>query len=287
MQEFSEKNTVDPYSVLSGSSKIAIWVCSEGHEWEASFYKRHIGIGNCPACNNKPLAGSNTLVDMFVEIAKQWSPNNDTTPDKVRADSTVKRHWICNNCHNEFTARPIDMISGNKECPYCNNRYACEGLNDLLTVDPLLAAEYSSSNKLPANQVKRTSVSYALWICPSCGGEYSAQIRKREVNDNSCPYCNNKKIMAGNNSFADQRPDILRFWDETNNYALLDPYHASINDPTPVWWYCENDAEHKYMMPISDRLMFDFRGIDPCPTCKGRRKKKTHFVIQQTKKELY
>ncbi|MBE5967268.1 MAG: hypothetical protein E7255_09940 [Lachnospiraceae bacterium] len=30
----------------------------------------------------------------------------------------------------------------------------------------------------------------ALWNCPTC---YSARIYDREVGDDSCPYCSNKK----------------------------------------------------------------------------------------------
>lgn len=49
---YSKNGKLSPDSVFYGTQKIYWWICSKGHEWEASPNNRSRGR-NCPYCNNK------------------------------------------------------------------------------------------------------------------------------------------------------------------------------------------------------------------------------------------
>ena len=100
----------------------------------------------------------------------------------------------------------------------------------------------------------------------------------REVDDDCCPFCNDKKVLSGYNSFDIKHSDLLDEWDYVNNYILLNPDEAGDKDTTPVWWICKNNNSHHYTMSIQRRLMYQKRNRESCPYCKGLRVKKRHFV---------
>lgn len=52
MEEWSDKNTIDPETITSASTKKAIWECSEGHEWERPVRTRVRHNSPCPICKN-------------------------------------------------------------------------------------------------------------------------------------------------------------------------------------------------------------------------------------------
>ena len=84
LAEYSKSNNVSPYSVKPYSKKEVVWICPEGHEWTGTFASRHRGK-NCPVCANK-----NSLQNLFINIYRQFSPNNDAAAEKITADSTAK-----------------------------------------------------------------------------------------------------------------------------------------------------------------------------------------------------
>lgn len=100
----------------------------------------------------------------------------------------------------------------------------------------------------------------------------------REVGDDSCPYCSNKKILSRYNSFAARHSDLMLTWDFVNNYILVDPDKVGDNCNEKVWWFCDNNKEHKYLIAPKQRLYFHKRHIESCTYCKGYRRKKRHFI---------
>src|SRR5699024_3944670 len=72
----------DPFDVSLGSGLTLTWRCDKGHEWETSAQSR-VGKGSgCPVCYGRDaLPGYNDLATLHPEIAAQWHPDNDRTPD--------------------------------------------------------------------------------------------------------------------------------------------------------------------------------------------------------------
>ena len=52
-----------------------------------------------------------------------------------------------------------------------------------------------------------------------CGAEFERVINKM-TKDGPCPYCENKKVLAGYNGLKTTRPDIAKEWG-IENYLLV------------------------------------------------------------------
>ena len=219
----------------------------------------------------------NDLTTTDPELAKEWSPNNSDTADLHQKISGDYALWICPRCKGEYSAKIQNRQVGDDVCPYCQGKKAWKGFNDLTTTDPELVAEWSNNNPLSPDHYLRTMWFVALWICPRCGGEYSKQIREREVGDDACPYCKGKRILDGYNDFATLHPDLLSEWSVAENTLLgIRPNAVLDTNMFKIWWKCQ-DCNHKYYMSIKDRLMKQKRGFTACTYCNGRRIKEIHF----------
>ena len=183
-----------------------------------------------------------------------------------------------NICKGEFGAYIEDVVSDDEACPYCSNRMVLPGFNSLQTIHPDIASQWSPNNELTADQVLSTARTIAKWICPDCSGEYRARISDVVSGENSCPYCNDRMVLPGFNSFAAKHPNLLEEWDFVSNYLLADPDQISDTSAISLWWNCPHDSDHVYLMSPKQRLMFQKRHREPCPYCKGLRRKKRHFV---------
>ena len=106
-----------------------------------------------------------------------------------------------------------------------------------------------------------------------------ATIKEHMEGTDSCKYCEDVVVLPGFNSFAVKHKDLLAEWDYVSNYVIVDPDHVSDKSNIKVWFRCMKNPEHEnYDMSIATRVLFKERGHNPCPTCKGRRRKKRHFV---------
>ena len=77
-------------------------------------------------------------------------------------------------------------------CPYCAGNKILEGVNDLKTLDPDLAKEWSGKNRIKPTQMTVMSNKRILWKCRTCsicGHEWRAAIDYR-CKGHGCPACN-------------------------------------------------------------------------------------------------
>lgn len=140
-----------PTQVTRGSRKKVWWVCSEGHEYEASVSNRVFGRG-CPICALKrrgelriqnKIAKEGSLAEREPTLAKEWHPtrNGNLRPEDVTRGSDKKVWWKCERGH-EYEAT-ISNRSYGKGCPICAGKKIVQGINDLATMNPKLASEWS------------------------------------------------------------------------------------------------------------------------------------------------
>lgn len=87
-----------PENTTPFSNRKVWWVCSKGHEFQATVaHRTRIGSG-CPYCVNfKTLSGFNDLATHNPDVAAQWHPtlNGDLTPQMVTPGSRKKVWWQC------------------------------------------------------------------------------------------------------------------------------------------------------------------------------------------------
>ena len=177
-------NTVPP----SGAQKVW-WVCSKGHEYQATLNKRHNGTG-CPYCHGKRLlTGFNDLQTLYPEIAATWDyeKNGCLRPDAITAHNNKCLWWRCKRGHSWKTS--VDNRTKGKGCPHCSGRIITSGFNDFLSLHPAIAAEWDyDKNTIAPTTIGGKSAVYAWWRCPMCGYSWRASISNR-VAGTGCPKC--------------------------------------------------------------------------------------------------
>ncbi len=113
-------NDRTPADVTVRSNYRASWMCGRGHTWRVSVAGRTEGRG-CPYCvGQRAIPGETDLATLRPDIAVQWHPGNDLTPDQVMPYSGRKVVWQCSKGHL-WEARIANRSTGHG-CIYCAGR---------------------------------------------------------------------------------------------------------------------------------------------------------------------
>lgn len=273
---WSTQNKLSADQVLSNVN-YALWTCPTCHgDYSARIIEVVNGETNCPYCNNrKLLPGFNSLAVKHPDIAKMWSKRNRFSADQVLPNINIAT-WTCPTCHGDYSARIIEVINGEVECPYCNNKKLLSGFNSLADKYPDIVNLWSDQNELSPNQVL-PNTTIATWTCPTCRENYPARIIDVINGITDCPYCSGRKALPGKTSFAALHPDLMEDWDYIANYCLVNPDEILDTYSQKVWWNCKRSSEHKYPLSPADKVFYQKRHRESCPYCKGRRRKKKFF----------
>lgn len=287
---WSNKNERDYTEFTIYSAKKVIWKCPKcGGDFrrKISDYIRNFetGVENCPYCSGtKILAGYNSLDTVLDNIGDIWSSKNDRSYTDFSSSSFETVEWKCPVCEGIFKQRICSYVTqvenGNNPCPYCNGKRALAGFNSLETVIDDLDDVWDKSNEKSYTEVMSDSSYNAYWKCRTCNGVYQKKVSDyvKAVKDGKsiCPYCNNKKPLAGLNTIEDVKPDWLDEWSYRDNYLLCRPDEIMPNSMRKVWWKCK-ECGYLYKMSPKVRAMFEFRHRKTCPRCKGLRRRK-HYI---------
>lgn len=270
-----------PFKSYSNASNEKVWWrCEKGHLFEYAISNFcNSEKFRCPYCEQRWLkVGINSLADTHSDLIAEWSDSNDTVPTDFVKKSTYKALWICPTCSGEYTACIRDREVGDDSCPYCTGRRKLAGFNTLDVTKKELISEWSYNNERPMDDFFDTSAYMALWICPTCNGEYSARIRDREHGDDSCPYCMNKRKLAGYNTLEVTKSELIPEW-SSNNEQRMDEFFDTSS--YLALWICST-CNGEYRARIRDREL----GDDSCPYCTNKRKLAGFNTLEVTKPEL-
>ncbi len=190
-----------------------------------------------------------------------WERNVDFDPSQLTHGSHTKVWWRCNIGH-EWQA-VISSRSHGYGCPYCASQRAIQGKNDLQTVNPALAKEwnYEKNSGLSPADILPNSSKKAWWKCNK-GHEWQSTVSHRS-NGRGCPYCSNKKVLAGYNDLQTINPDLAKEWNYEKNGELL-PSMVSIGSQKKAWWRCVNGHEWQAMI-------YDRKNGNGCPYCSSNK----------------
>lgn len=193
--------------------------------------------------------------------------------------SKIEASWKClNDPSHQWQATFAARHIGSGRCPICYPTMVKPGVNSLKAIYNDIADMWSDRNERTADEILYNSSLYVYLNCPECHMEFGTFLKDFISRKAECPYCTEKRVLPGANSFQARHSDLLEEWDYVNNYAIVDPDTIGDNNNTPVWWICTNNNSHHYPMSVKDKLTFQKRHKDSCPYCKGRRRKKRHFV---------
>jgi hypothetical protein len=127
------------------------------------------------------------------DLAYEWNyeKNGTLKPEYFSANSEKKVWWKCKKGH-EWQALISNRSKGNG-CPYCSGQIVLIGINDLQTINPILASEWNISKnaELTPSDVVPNSHKKVWWKCNK-GHEWQAIIGNRHKG-NGCPICRKLK----------------------------------------------------------------------------------------------
>lgn len=201
----------------------------------------------------------NSLADVHPELVYEWSDRNlPLTPDTVTYGSN-RQVWWQGACGHEWQAN-IKSRSSGENCPVCSGKRVLKGINDLATLEPELASEWSDKNEsLKPTMVTTGSHKKVIWK-GKCGHEWTASVKSR-VRGSGCPYCSHNLILEGFNDLASELPQIAAEWSE-RNYPLR-PSMVTAYTNQKVWWKCKEG--HEWEALVSTRSYGS-----KCPYCSGK-----------------
>ena len=258
-----EKNAgLIPEEVTAGKDMKSWWRCPRGHSWEAFIYSRKAGSG-CPVCSgNTLLPGFNDLATVKPELVSEWDydRNTDMTPDTVSAGTSRKAWWKCDKGHG-WRASIVSRVGGNN-CPVCAGKMVIKGVNDLESINPLLAGEWDfERNSVTPDSVTAGSSKKFWWKC-SKGHGWRTTVAAR-MGGTGCPFCVGKEIMPGLNDLKTMHPDVVdNYWDYGKN-ADVNPNTIASSSKMKVWWKCGKG--HSWKSKVCDAVH------NGCPICSNRR----------------
>ena len=225
-------------TLTAGSGKKVVWVCAEGHEWEASVDHRKKGRG-CPFCSgHRVLPGFNDLATTNPAIAAQLKDQSLAT--SLSAGTEKKTIWLCAEGH-EWEAMVSNRTKGSG-CSVCAGQRVLPGFNDISTTHPGLAAELkdqSLATSLSAGSNKKVS-----WVCAE-SHEWGVTVNDR-TNGDGCPFCSGRLAIPGETDLATTHPELAA---ELKDQSLATSLSAG-SDKKPVWVCAEG---HEWHATVSSR----------------------------------
>jgi hypothetical protein len=194
-------------------------------------------------------------------ILAEWDFENNPglDPADFTGGSDQEIWWKCELGHRWVTA--INCRTRGTKCPYCQNKKAWPGFNDLATLEPRLVDEwdYENNDGTRPEHFTRYSNKIVWW---KCGENHSwlMMIQNRTRGRQKCPYCAGRKVWIGFNDLPTVNPRIADEWDYEKNEGLR-PERFTRAAHDKVWWKCERG--HSWKAAIYSREKHN------CPHCHG------------------
>ena len=243
-------------------------------EYYCSFYEKRANI--CPYCNNKELlVGFNSVADVFPELIEEWSDKNEISPYDILC-TDIDSYLIilkCKFCTYEYSAQlgyRTGTLNTRSYCDCCNGLRLVKGINSFSDVAPNLVKYWGKKNYRTPEEttlaLDREGVErdyYFYFSCSNCGGEYLLNYLKKDTEDDICPYCSGKEVLAGFNSLDVVKPEWVDEWSDKNKRHISEFMASSIHLSI---WNCKV-CKGEYKAKIIDR----YNGIVTCPYCNGKK----------------
>ena len=261
------------------------WICDICGETYYTFFNSVIcAIKNtdtisCPYCSHNLPRKGESFADFHPELVAEYDESNTIDIYKVFPSSKREASWKClNDSSHKWPATFAARHIGSDRCPICYPTMVKPGVNSLKAIYSDIANMWSDRNERTADEILYNSSLWVYLVCPECHMDFGTFLKDFISGKSECPYCTEKRVLPGVNSFQARYSELMKEWDHVNNYIIANPDAIGEKNNTQVWWICTNDYRHHYSMPVKERITYQNRHKESCPYCKGRRRKKRHFV---------
>lgn len=185
-----------PSQFTSSSNKKVWWMCSNGHEWEATINSRNGGCG-CPFCSGRQTEKRKSVAAVQPDLVIEWdTERNKIKPTECSPMSDKKIWWKCRTCGYEWEAT-VGSRSQGHGCPNCATkkrinslqRYTIEKSGSIAETHPEIAAEWhpTKNGVVTPYDVSFGSQQIIWWRCKR-GHSWQASVSNR-IKGRGCPIC--------------------------------------------------------------------------------------------------
>jgi len=205
-------------------------------------------------------------MNTFETLRQQWHPTKNVESFDPSTLKKMSKYWWLGPCTHEWDAVLHSRLRGSN-CPYCANRKILVGFNDLVTTDPKLAEQWHSERNYPLSpqQVTAGSGKKVWWQCE----DYEDHIWQASVLDRKhgkgCPYCTNRKVLAGFNDLATTHP-VLTTQVHRERSLPLSPETVTAGSGKKLWWQCDIESGHVWEATVLSRVQGN-----NCIYCAGQK----------------
>lgn len=265
--DYERNRDLLPSDVTEKSSKDVWWICKrKRHRWHAKVYRR-VAHPECPYCSGRRAIPYETdFMTLYPQLKQEWDENSEwnkgINPYEIIYYKGKKYGWKCVKGH-VWRATVSVRIKGSG-CPYCAQKKAIKGENDLesLRSDIALEWNYEKNGSLLPSDVMCGTSKIVWWIC-KLGHEWQASIYNRtKVSGTKCPYCAGKKAISGMNDLFTECPRLREEWDWERNRGI-DSRTLLKQSHKKLYWVCEQG--HSWRASANNRS----RGTQ-CPVCQEK-----------------
>lgn len=204
------------------------------------------------------------------ELVLEWSENNELSPMDVTIGSH-KKVWWKGKCGHEWEAIIKNRVNGSG-CPYCSGNKVLKGFNDLASLFPEIAAEWSEKNyPLAPDMVTAKSNKQIIWRCRN-NHEWKAKISDR-TNGSGCKWCSRYIRVLQTSLRGDA--ELSELWSEKNNIRFEE---ANGHSRCMYWWKCRQCGED-----FRASVGFIRKGA-VCPSCRKADSEKRYQELLERRK---
>lgn len=132
---WSDKNTVNPYSISKGSKNMVYIKCqnNSNHEDYVIRCDNFISGSRCNICGSRKLHKTNSLAYLYKEATILWSEKNTKQPSEYLPHSMHAVWWKCHNgVHNDYIRDIHNSTRFNFRCPSCSFSVGEKAIEDIL-----------------------------------------------------------------------------------------------------------------------------------------------------------
>lgn len=229
----------------AGRDRLAAWRCSEDHAFQRPIVA-FLADPHCPGCE-VPNQRYVNLREEFTQFLPWWDHERNTehNVERVAMYSEIVA-WRCPEERHPFQYTLQDLQRRGGHCPVCTHRQLVPGVNDLATLHPEVAEEFSvalNGGVTPDQVWPATPMSY-LWVCRKSGHVYPCSPRERTVLGIGCTKCTGRQIEPGESDLGTVKPVVAARWHTFAN-GVLTPADVHPGSPRQVYWTCLCDQPYK------------------------------------------
>lgn len=230
------------------------WLGSCGHEWKTSPRNRSMGHG-CHYCSgNSLLKGFNDAKTRYPHLEEYYlTERNQVAFDDISHGSRRLFWWRGGQCGHVYKQSVRDRHYYG--CPYCSGKKVLAGFNDLATLHPLLAQEYSNvHNDIVVTERHHGSAELVTWHCAADGNHlWEASVSNRTLLNSGCPHCWSQTFVSQAEEELIQHVQDLGL-DTTKDRKVLNGKELDIYIPerqfaieyNGVYWHSETQGKDKW-----------------------------------------